>query len=135
MCEMITLNDWRKVNIMMDDRKLYDQQFIDGVYRKLQLLIEAADEHVKQEHGKKYEVGFDIVNGFDHLLGVTLTVPVLYVASPSDCIEQSLGSDQPTACPLGKPWNFDDLDDLFFAVNANIRAVDHKVRMQLATDE
>ena len=43
--------------MMMDDRKLYDQQYIDGIYRKLQLLVEAADEHVKQKHGKKYEVG------------------------------------------------------------------------------
>lgn len=131
MDEKITLNDWLKLSMMLEDRNIYSQEFVDGVYDKLQSLVKAADERIKQEYGKKYEVGFDVVNKRDHLLDVMLTVPIIYVACPSDCIEQSLRSDQPTACTLLMPWLYDGVDDLCYHVGASIRSVDNKVRAQL----
>jgi hypothetical protein len=135
MAEMLTLNDWRMVNMMLDDRNMYDQHVIDEVYDKLQSMVEAADEYVKRKFGKEYEVGFDVKKLYDRLIDYTVVIPMLYVAKPSDCIEQSLGVEQPTAVPLDKPWHYGSMEALYEDAAGLINRVNELDAMRIDDDE
>jgi hypothetical protein len=74
--------------------------------------------------GKEYEVGFEVRRVYDRLIDSMVAVPMLYVAKPSDCIEQSLGAEQPTAIPLSKPWCYENMDDLYEDAESLIARVD-----------
>jgi hypothetical protein len=124
MAEMLTLNDWRMVNMMLDDRNMYDQHVIDEAYKKLHDMTLDASERLYFAVGKEYEVGFEVRKMYDRLIDSMVVVPMLYVAKPSDCMEQSLGAEQPTAIPLSKPWCYENMDDLYEDAASLIARVD-----------
>jgi hypothetical protein len=124
MAEMLTLNDWRMVNMMLDDRNMYDQHVVDEAYRKLHDMAADTTDRLFYAVGKEYEVGFEVRRVYDRLIDSMVAVPMLYVAKPSDCIEQSLGAEQPTAIPLSKPWCYEDMDELYDDAASLIARVD-----------